>query len=494
MKHEIFERVEKLVSTLSAAEKDVLHKHIYSTLPEWQTESKLADLLNDLSHPESFDDASYSRKNYQMLEDRLLDSLLFDINLSRNGKYKEDSNVYLSLRKDGLKMRILQQRGLLHRAYQLAENVKQQAERSEDYDEIIEALNLQLSMIGLQQDATRFREITEQINHYEYCRFAKRKSLALLYELKMKKFHGMTENLDLFIKDSIQTIQRYTERIQCNTIDFVLGFFIKEDFEQENNWPEAHYYMTRLYEKASDLPHNTPHFNFWELVYEQARLCMKMDQWETGIFLFQKCIQNLPPEHLAHQKAVEATFNHYYRQKDYQEALKLATEYQDSRFYRLYLNDKNKHHWNFLKCCTAYQMGQRRQAKTFLDDTREFEKESINQALQVRFLRILMAIDSQNPDVADHYMDSMRKLVSRNQWLPVMKQHGLDAFYYALFKLRNCGYRFTEFHRSYPEIARAMKKTEQQLKREGKEPLISYWNWFKKGPAIKREKVASQKS
>ncbi|HAD95778.1 MAG TPA: hypothetical protein DCG19_00150 [Cryomorphaceae bacterium] len=493
MKHETGDRVAKLVSSLSPAEKDVLFKHLSSSLPEWQSRSKLADLATELSTPDFSNDSAYNRKNYEMLETRILDTLLFDINLTRNGKQTSTINDLLNIRKDGLKMRVLQQRGLLHRAYQMAENIKQKAIRDEGYDEIIEALNFQLSMIGLQQDAAQFRELITQINHYEYCRFARRKSLALLYELKMKKFYGMEENLDLFVKDSIITLQRYSERIHCRTIEFISGYFIKEDLELEGNWHEAHYYMTRLFKKAEALPPDTPHFSFWELAYEQGRLCLKNGDHENGIFLLSKCIAKLPPEDLAHQKSVELTFASHYENGHFEEALRIAEDFAASHFYTYYLRENSRQKWNFMKSCTCFRMGDLVQSKAYLENTREFEKQNMLNNLQVRFLKIILAVESQNPDLADHYVEAMRKMVSRNQWLPSLKKNGLDAFYYALFKLRNSGYRLDELFSGSPEMITALRKANRKLNSSPEKPMISYWEWVQQyAPALQRKQPSTQ--
>lgn len=483
MNHEIYERVGALVSSLSDAEREVLKRHLYSTLPEWQTKSKLGDLLNDLNQSLPLHSSSYSHKNYQMLENRILDSLLFDINLTRYGKYTKAS-AFLSLKKDTMKMRLLQQRGCLQRAFQLAESVKQQALNDEGYDEAIEALNLQLSMIGLQQNANEFKELTEQINHYEYCRSAKQKSLALLYELKVKKHHDMTENLDLFITNSIATLELYMDRIQCRTIEFIREYFIKENFEQERNWHEALYRVTCLYEKAESLPCNTPHFNFWELAFEQARLCLKTTDGQTATFLLSKCIAHIPPEDLTHQKSVSLAFDYYCQINKFDKALKVALDYERTRFYATQLNQVEHHHWNFLKSCASFRLGQKQQAKRFLDATREYEKVSMKQNLQVRFLKIMLAIDMQNYDLADHYMDAMRKLVSRNQWLPKLKEYHSDTFYYALFKLRSIGYNFTELYLKYPEVVDDLRKTHYKLKGLEVESYISHWDWVRQKNTI----------
>ncbi len=483
MKHEIQARVGQLVSSLSLSEKEVLFKHLHATLPEWQNQSKLAELLEELYTDPASENIHYSRKNFDLLENRILDSLLFDINLNRKGKFNDDGNATLSLRKEALKMRVLQKRGVLHRAYKMAQNVKQQALLDEDYDSIIESLNLQLSMIGLQQDAQKFKELTEQINHFEYHRFAKRKSLALLYELKMKKFYGLTENLDLFVKDSIMTLQRYQERVHCRTIDFVHGFFIKEDFELEDNWLEAHYYMSQLFTKAEELPRNTPHFNFWELVFEQGRLCIKTGDAENGLFLLEKCLKQLPPEHLAYQQSVEMAFFTLFHKKDFRECRKLLDGYRNTHFYQRYLSKENQHHWNFRLACLLYHQGKIEKVKKLLEQCHLFEKSGVQQALNVRFLKIIVSIDEQKTDLADHYLESLRKHISRHSWQAQMKELNLYPFYYSLLKLRNTGYRFAEFSQRYPEHIEELTTLQQDQKECSIEtlPLISYWHWVKKG-------------
>ncbi|HBF19554.1 MAG TPA: hypothetical protein DDW81_05615, partial [Cryomorphaceae bacterium] len=104
-----------------------------------------------------------------------------------------------------------------------------------------------------------------------------------------------------------------------------------------------------------------------------------------------------------------------------------------------------------------------------------------------------LAVESQNPDLADHYVEAMRKMVSRNQWLPSLKKNGLDAFYYALFKLRNSGYRLDELFSGSPEMITALRKANRKLNSSPEKPMISYWEWVQQyAPALQRKQPSTQ--
>ena len=146
-----------------------------------------------------------------------------------------------------------------------------------------------------------------------------------------------------------------------------------------------------------------------------------------------------------------------------------------------------------MKSCTCFRMGDLVQSKAYLENTREFEKQNMLNNLQVRFLKIILAVESQNPDLADHYVEAMRKMVSRNQWLPSLKKNGLDAFYYALFKLRNSGYRFDELFGESPEMITALRKANRRLNSFPEKPMISYWGWVQQyAPALQRKQPSTQ--
>jgi hypothetical protein len=120
------ERVGTLVHSLSAPEKKILDYFLSTAKNKSENILKLPELLNSFETgeiltvkiPKDKRRRDAHRKNLEGLEDRMLDILLMDVNLDRNGRYEISEKYSLVLLKDQMKATLLRQRGSQQKAFE----------------------------------------------------------------------------------------------------------------------------------------------------------------------------------------------------------------------------------------------------------------------------------------------------------------------------------------------------------------------------------------
>lgn len=376
------------------------------------------------------------RKLLHLLEDRIVDNLLMDVNLLRNRK-GQLKNEGLVVHKSFLKSKILKERGIIRRASQIAGACAEKAIALEDYGL---ALRFQLSMVSLHRFEKDFHSLLARIDFYEYCNNLKNKAVRLYKELQLKKFLGLTENLDLFVRQNLEVLVHLEKKHKCNTLRYIRLYFQKEQLEMQGIPQQALHVLTHLYKMCSlsidcQLVHN-----LHELVYEQARLSFEMGNVSIARYFLAKSIEQLPDECASCQNSRFLLFLIDYTEGRFEGCQSQVKEIHQGPYFRELMPTAHKVKWHFYHSCLLFSMGQYERCLQKVDETYLLGKPSGPMNLKLRFLKLMCLVSLEKLDRADRETESLRKFISRNRLKPVLTDLGLEAFLEMLLKLKYFGY------------------------------------------------------
>ncbi len=493
MTNPIYERSQAIVDSLSSSEITSIYNYLKFFKPKnlSRKTTKLELLLDQLNGKKtaenrkkppclSFKNEAAERKTYETLENRIVDSLLLDINLYRNGKYDSAEHQMLTLSKELLKAQVLKQRGNYQRAYQLADQVISHADKCESYDHSIEAINLQLSMISMLDDIGDFQEKLSKLQHLEFCRLGKRKAVYFFYELKLKKFYHVKENFDMFLISSEKELSKLAERTGSRIIDYIKHFFVKEILEEQGELHEAFRYIEQLWNIGLDMYRRTPLIDPWELTYEQARLSYRLQLYRDSAMFSAMCQKRLSPENEIYQKAMVQEFSALCMVKSYSQAGRIAKRALNSEYLGHKANGVLQSKWYYLSAVLSFLQGNFKRSIRMLLQTQKMEKSRIEYNLLIRLLRFINFVEAERWDDCDRELHLMDKYVRRNQLDKMVKELGIGKFINYMKELRLESYNFYHFSHRIDEVVDEIVTDQQEAKiKMDLYDLISYGHWFK---------------
>ncbi len=440
MSKKAFERVSKLVSTLTFLEKKAVVRTINSTRKENSKSSKLLELFVTIQHQSEL---SYpvNRKLVELLENRILDCLLLDVNLCRDTENCPSGRLSIKLLKETLKSRVLLERGVLKRSFEVAEVCLRSAVKVEDYDTTLRVLHQQVSMTGVYKNQEDYFKKIAQIDYYENCRSTRIKAVRLFQELSVKKYHGIYENLDLFVDSSLLQLKKFKSKYSFSTLEFVNLYFQKEQHELRGDMLEAFLSTINLYERCSSDIEPVLLYSLYELVFEQARLGYELEHFDESVFLLEKCVRFLPMENISSQRAYEMLFLIKFLNKNYEDAYSIIIELKESYYFQSLMTSVVRSRWGYYEACLFFRMGNFNKCIRSIS-TGDFGQLPPIDKLRIRFLSVMAYIELVELDLADRLIEATRKFVKRSNLNVEMESSSLHYFMNILFDLKTCSYDF----------------------------------------------------
>lgn len=384
------------------------------------------------------------------------------------------------LLKETIKSRLLYSRGIVKRAYQVAENCLQQAKQVQNFDIVISILQQQASMICIHQDETSYFEKVAEIDYYESCRNISTKAERLYRELSMKKYHSILENLDLFIDVSLKQLYAFQVKVRLISLDFIVLSFEKEKHELEGNIFDSLQTTIKLYEKCLASGACSLVFNVYELVYEQARLSYELGRAEETIFLLDRCIKKLPMENVACQKSFELLFLIQFLDKKTAAAKGTLQKLKESDFYGKLMPAPLKSRWVYYEACLFFSLSEPKKCIRVLATADISGLDDLDK-IRLRFLKIMAFVELEYLDMADKQIESTRKFIERNGLADIMQESGLHLFFECLTALKYCGYDFQSLPAKLPGLQGNlnMLKARKLLNTRLNSWLVEYGVWIR---------------
>ncbi len=450
MNQSLFERVTILVQGLNPTEIHFLSSLLQASQNSWeQGPGKLSDLLALFESQSSTElllingkkEGDALRKNLEGLEDRLLDSLLMDVSLDRNGRYSHGEQFPLVLLKDRMKASLLRSRGCPQKAFDKLQRTAERHIMEEDYDSAIACLHLQISAVCLNNNPLVYKERKDLLFSLKRHQALRDRAIELFVELRMKKYYGILENLDFFIEDSLALLIKFKAECASKAVAYVLLYFEKEWAEVQEDYHLALSSIAEMHEMVKT-PFYLPQVqSIFELIYEQARILLEIDCLINAKRILYCAKRNLPLENDCGEAVLELLFNLELSQGNLQAAGFIINQLNTSSFFHKHMPVHTKTKWEYLSAILYFRSGK---TKKFMSHMRLrmglIKLAKPEDQIRLRIMEVLTSIDADMFDLADRQQESLRKFIARNQLRASITPTHLFDLTHILWQLKYCGY------------------------------------------------------
>jgi len=423
------------------------------------------------------DDRSFDRQVLRLRE-KLLESLLIDINTTKKEVHTPSLMAQMEIRKKYLQGDLLYRRGMLKEGLKLIERVAQKAEEFELYNDLVFSLYYLQQTKGLREGIKVFESFNERINLAVYSRESVEKSEDYyhLHFIKYVDSKGLNNDKVSFLMESIIDLEKRYARCKSSTVGWNLYILRGE------------YYLTMEdYAAASEIG-----FKIIELLKGSSSLYSPFklgityaDMADAELFRYdfakaneyaleaKKYYGDTPNGYNA-QVAKEIEFRSHYYSNDLRKAetildqLLELTKEQESDF----LLEKR----TYFKCCLLFLKGKFKECFILLQDLREIEEDKEGWNIGIRLLTIFTMFELKKLDNVEHQIEALRKHLSRYSD-DVRKRD--ELIYRALKEMEKSSFDFEAVLESNPVLFSDLEKNESDYRWEVKTPeMIVFQDWF----------------
>jgi hypothetical protein len=493
MSKQNFQNLKELIGSLKKEEQTLARKHL-TAFESYHTQSPnkmLRVYKTILKHP----DIEYLQlkkkaagkntlKSYNQLinrtKERILESLILDINLLRNELYSLVFQKRFKIRKLIIQAYILQGRGLTNIALSKFNWIEKTAKKFELYDELIETLYYKQAILFNRQGRKAFEKIGQEIAFYELCRskLLETKDIYRDYFADVNfKIRGSGKEEEYLKSKSFVIGEFYNDTNSANIamykflIDIEVAS-IKKDYDEGLKLGLK--FIEKL--KSNKAIYSKPRIGYYYFTLAEN---------EIFALRFKSAINysNQAVSYFQNSQTINYLFSaeywfigHYYSQ-NLKDCILILKEIESSEIINKYPIHKSKLFYQKALCYFA--MDQFRDANVLLNNMPEIEKDKEGWNVWIRIMRILCSIELMRLNMIDYDVESFRKYMQR-----LGKQKDIrprdKLVLKMLLELDRSNYDFKLAAEKRPELLAQLSSVEEGISWEPKSPeLILFHDWFK---------------
>ncbi len=444
----------EVLSKLSADEKATIRTYLGTFSQKAGRSIKLFDHLVNfkagVDNEEKIEESVYKTSNpvafsrlVLRLRDKILEALIIDVNIDREGAYPELTRINIQLRKNITQAQILLGHGLRELAESIFEKVIDQCEKYEFYDELLLALRFLIRQKTL--DLNNGKELKTLLRKYE--KFEKFKNAVLHSELNYHKvisnteFHSESSLKAEWLRgilDELSTDFKKTRSIQIG----YFYFYIEAEFYQvQRNYKGARKSLlniTRLLE--SSVVMNKPSI-MAGVLFNLANNDLYLTQFDRCYSTADKSLVFLKVSSFNHEQALELMFYAKYYEGDYKVAtniiFQLLPEFQPASSFR-----KGKR--NFLLASCYFMQEDFTTALRYLRLINPIETDKSGWNIGMKLLLLMALIELKEFDEVSVKVENFRRFVVAEG----MQNHRAKMISSILQTLIYSGYDFKATYKS----------------------------------------------
>jgi len=422
------------------------------------------------------DDRSFDRLVLRLRE-KLVESLLVEINTSKKEVYNKWLMTRFDIRKRYMQATILMGRGMYDEAMRMAEKIIDRAKEFELYNELVECLTWYQQEKGLRLGQQFFENYDQDVALYKRCRAAVERSFDYYYRYFITEVDakGLSSDKVGLLTEAISDLQAEFEYTQSANVGRFLYTLLGTYYISMEDYAASVATSMQLIELTKSSP----------AIYSPNRIGMAYsDLADTELFrhnfsnarefavLAQEWLEN--PVGYNRQMAREIEFKALYYSGDLDGASAVIDSLcEDSQMNQApFQLDKR----TYLKACVLYMQGNHRESFLLLNDCAEIENDKEGWNIGIRVLSIMNMVEVGKLDNADAKIEALRKHLSR--YADVVRER--DAIILKiLVQLVHSSFDFDLVFKSHAPLLRTISQNETGLRWEVKTPeLVVFQDWF----------------
>lgn len=495
MKSEKLRYLKRIVSRLTANEKDLIHRylgcfdtrggsHRPKTLSLFELLVKHDDLKTILKKmPKALDTDSENamRMIAHRLKEKIGECLLLDINVNREGAYEDVFKVKVDIAKKKQVSEIYRSRGLDHEKEQLYSKIIISARKYELFPELIETLLLKQEHVGLRFGRKQFDALEDELTMADQSNRAVINAKKAYYRtVQQFAFEGLNRNTPnayiAQLKAEIDRLKHDFEHTSAGMVGYYLYLLQTEFFQVQRDFAKASEYCLRIV----DVVRNNP------AVYHKRRLgisYLNLSQNEIFNHYFDYSLgfakearKYFEPGTSNYNLGLELEFYaHFYDGNP--ELAELALEE------LVYESDSEQSEYrlawrHYLMACSQFVQKRYKLVNDHLNETKALNKDKIGWNLGVRTLTIITAIEQENFDYADTLIISMQQFVKQALKGTALRSRD-EVVLKLLIELRKHSYDFKAAVSKKTDLLAALASDNPEYSWQTQSPeLIIFHKWF----------------
>lgn len=482
----------KLVESLTIEEKKLCRNFLHGfTIRGENAENKNLALFNILASEEQGDLSErdvefllYGEKNFDAfvklkfrLRNKVLESLIVDVNIERTGAYGECSRVLHTIRKKIIQAQIIKGRGLHDFAAMLLEEVLQQAKKYELYDEFLSALKYLIQIEAFNKNPRSIEKLLSLHQKYSFHRDAlfnaQTNFFLLIGEGGLTGWHSR----DLAkVKSTIDEIQIQYRKTGSATVAFYLFSLEVHYYQEIGHFLKAGRVLKRM---ADLIEHHIVLFSPQRLAFALANLAwnnLHLRRFKQAITLCNDSLKLLKAGSFSYYQALETLFYAEFYSGKYLKALSIIdriikkTKNESAKF----RNSRRE----YLRVCTLFMLGRTQEVSTFFIHYNQIEDDKDGWNVGVRLLNIMTDIEQGRIDTADSRIETIRKHLKKiNSSTGLRPRQRL--IYEVLRELERSSFNFKDVYSKMHEAINNLRSVGDKYAWEILSPkLIIFEEWF----------------
>lgn len=410
------------------------------------------------------------------LREKLLESILLDVNIERQDAYSERGKALHEIRKAISQAQILQDRGVWDWVVSILDESIEKASKFEHYEEMAAALRVRLEMKSVDYGSSSFETENAKYDKVMRCLEASKKALAYYHRLGSEiQFKAGEASLERLEKD-IKELQTAYEQTGSATVAFFLFYLEAHLYQEKGKYKEA----SNALKMQSELVEVHP------ALYSPMRLAGSLlnlawneiytRRFSNSLRYTEKVEKLLPEKHFNLYQCYETNFYAYFYSGKYEKAqaymtIILREDNSPSAEYRIGKRE-------YLKACAFFMIGDFEKVHKILIELNPIENDSEGWNLALRILHIMNDIEMENTENAFNRIENMRKHIEKLR--KSAKENTRDTIKFEILRtLVNARFDFMETRRKKKEELEKLKETCKEYSWRILSPeLIIFDQWF----------------
>jgi hypothetical protein len=410
--------------------------------------------------------------------DKLLESLLLDVNVKREGAYSDHFRYLFEARKKLCYAQILAGRGLHEIAHFLCESVCETGERFELYEEWLLALRIRMQLAALlQHDAAAFQRLQLRYEKVERAHRAAFDAYCT-YNFWMQRFEhkALPVANDAQLAADTERLRENAAKVNSDHVSFYWLYLDAAKHQSNRNYRIAR----RSLEKQLTLIENS------KAVFVENRLgavLLNLADNEINLHRFDRCVEYCQRAMaLQHVKSFNANqclerefYGHYYANRFGQARMILQ---------ELLANDVGKHtafrrgRRQYLLANILFLQGMYRETNDLLLELNAIETDSEGWNVGLRVLLIMTDIERSLHELAGKRIESTRKHLRKLEQQDKLRLRD-RVIYEVLRELDANSYDFKATYQQMPDEFALLRSNRENYRWEVKTPeMIIFHEWF----------------
>jgi len=416
---------------------------LYDLLEKYEEDEKVVSLLKKKVPSE---DAR--RMIITRLREKMLSSLLLDVNLSREENYDEQAQARANVIQGKLQGGLLLARGQRKVGFHVIDRSIQQAKHYEFYDDLVDMLSIERQFVkAFKGTDEAFYELDREIENYSACRDAANLSKKYFEEVTMKYgFKGLSrvpiEKAQLeFLKERIDELEKEFDNTSSATVGYYYYFLLIEYNQLQNNLEAASESLDNLVQMLENNPAIRRKVRLASVNANMGVNELWLHRFEGAGLLFETSLTHLRPNTRNHSVITELLFYSQFYSGEFEEANAtlqslVESKHADQSEFRIAVR-------NYLLACVAFATGQFKLVNRYLINSQSIGQDKEGWNIGSRFLSVMLAIEQEKFDYADSLLVNLRQFIREGLKGVVIRKRDkliLDV----LLELRKKSYDFRE--------------------------------------------------